>query len=190
MKIAVCIGHSRTGDDGAVSADGKKTEWAFNQPIGKRVVADLIRAGHDAVLVDRYEGQGYTAAMRWLAEHLRSLGIEAAVELHFNASDNPNAEGHEWLHWHNSIRGRSLALNLERSYARIMDTSKRRGVKPLDRASRGAEFVSRTHCPAVICEPFFGTNIFEWRKAEWQDYMIVGAISRGIIEWAKGEGKR
>jgi N-acetylmuramoyl-L-alanine amidase len=184
MKIAVCIGHSRSGDDGAVSADGRKTEWAFNQPIGARVVADLMRAGHEAVLVDKYWGAGYGAAMGWLAGHLRELGVEAAVELHFNASDNPKAEGHEWLHWHNSERGRALALCLEKSYARTMDTAKRRGVNALDRTSRGAEFVSRTHCPAVICEPFFGTNIFEWRKAEWQDYYIVSAITRGIINWA------
>jgi N-acetylmuramoyl-L-alanine amidase len=183
MKIAVCIGHSRSGDDGAVSVGGID-EWHHNQPIGEKIVAALVDQGHKALLVDVYSGKGYERAMGWLTEHLEDLGVEAAVELHFNSADNAGAQGHEWLYWATSTKGHALALSLEKSYAVSFPEARRRGVLPITFGGRGAAFLRGTHCPAVICEPFFGSNLAEWKNAVKNETLMVAAISKGISTWA------
>lgn len=185
MKIAVCVGHSRSGDDGAVSVDGA-TEWGFNLQVADDLRKALETLGHEVIVVNNYIGNSYGAAMRWLGDHLRELGVDVAVELHFNSSDNPAACGHEWLHWHASKRGRALALGLEKSFNRSFPESVRRGVKPLGvgQSDRGADFVRRTHCPAVICEPFFGSNKREWAEMKKRVAFIASAMAKGISNWA------
>jgi N-acetylmuramoyl-L-alanine amidase len=184
MKIAVCIGHSRSGDDGAVSVTGID-EWHHNQPIGKKIVAALVEQGHEAVLVDEYIGKGYERAMGWLAGHLKGLGAQAAVELHFNSADNPIAQGHEWLYWNGSPSGHALALSLEKTYAVSFPEARRRGVVPITFGGRGAAFLRGTPCPAVICEPFFGSNLDEWKNAVKNEAQMVAAIAKGIATWAR-----
>jgi N-acetylmuramoyl-L-alanine amidase len=44
------------------------------------------------------------------------------------------------------------------SFAEDFPGIKSRGLKPLTVGSRGSEFVRLTHCPAILTEPFFGTN--------------------------------
>lgn len=186
MKVAICIGHSRSGDDGAVSVSGM-SEWAFMRPVGAKLVERLNALGVDAMLVDQYMGAGYGEAMGWLAGQLRVANVGAAVELHFNAADNKSAAGHEWLHWAGSKRGHALALALESRYARAYEQAKRRGVKSLSKSDRGALFLEGTHCPAVICEPFFGSNAEEWKRATSGEAQLVAALAAGIVDWVKSQ---
>lgn len=184
--IAICIGHSRRiegrRDGGAVSCKPQSTEWAYNDALGRMIVERLHDVhGIDAVLVNDYQGNGYGAAMRWLAAYLRGLGnIKLAVELHFNAADNPQARGHEWLHWHASTKGKLLAAELSTSYSLTLPGIPARGVKALDDSARGAEFVRLTHCPAVICEPGFGSNQTDWDNLRLNPERIAAAIATAL----------
>lgn len=40
-----------------------------------------------------------------------------------------------------------------------------------------------THCPAVICEPFFGTNHGDWLTAKAKQARIAKAMAEGIMEF-------
>lgn len=55
-----------------------------------------------------------------------------------------------------------------------------RGTKPRTSADRGGEFLRLTHCPAVICEPFFGDNAADWRVAVDRKGDMADAIAQGI----------
>lgn len=184
--IAICIGHSRhingQPEGGAVSVGGV-SEWTFNAALGAQICQRLEAMGRRCVLVNRYEGSGYTAAQTWLAAHLKALGATAALELHFNSSDNPSANGHEWLHWHSSLRGRALATSLADAVRNNLPQFHARGLKELGPAARGAEFVKRTHCPAVICESFFGSNSNDWALAQLHHADLAAAIARGVNAW-------
>ena len=157
MKTAVCIGHSRkiNGriDGGAYSPHLKMNERTFNL----KVAEEMKRLDSSIVIIDAYEGAGYSSAMRWLADKIKREECDLAIELHFNSA-HPDAKGHEWLYWHASKRGEWLAWCFRESFSETFPEIFRRGIKACFADSRGADFLRFTHCPALICEPFFGSN--------------------------------
>lgn len=137
-------------------------EWQFWKRFAGQVTPLLEDEGIEPVLYTHYDGGSYTSAMSWLAGKLRVDGVAATIELHFNAY-NGKAEGYEVLHYASSTGGRRLAeALLEAQGASVPSWQKSRGRKPIDSAGRGAQFLRKTHCPAVIWEPFFGDNKREW----------------------------
>lgn len=182
--IAICVGHSR-GDGGAVSVGGMN-EWHYNRKLGQLILQDLRDRGFEALLIDRYAQAGYGRAMDLLAQSLKSMSVTVAVELHFNAADTSAATGHEWLHWATSVPGRALAQCLDRRMTETFPHHKRRGLKAISSSERGGTFLKKTHCPSVICEPFFGSNPHDWRLATECQGMVAKVIADGIDDWKGG----
>jgi N-acetylmuramoyl-L-alanine amidase len=57
-----------------------------------------------------------------------------------------------------------------------------RGVKtPID--GRGDAFLKLTHCPAVIAEPFFGSNAHDWATIQSRADSLVSALADGIASY-------
>lgn len=175
--IALCVGHSRQGDCGALSIDGHTTEYEYNCDLAQRISKKTRRPVR---VYDTYEGGGYTSAMRWLARKLKDDGAELAVELHFNSA-SPAATGHEWLYWNSSEKGRLLARSLRDSMEDSFPMFTSRGIKPREKGSRGAAFLRLTHCPAVIAEPFFGSNKDDWDIATKHKEGVAAAIASGVM---------
>jgi len=182
--VALCIGHSRkiSGriEGGAVSVDGTTNEHTYNTALAVDIAAHLRQHGVESVTVDRYEGSGYGASQRWLAAHLRDIGATVAIELHFNSA-TPAANGHEWLYWGVSSKGRKLADSLNAEMVLACPAIRSRGIKPKYVGDRGAEFLRGTHCPACIAEPFFGSNASDWQIAISHRRAIGIAIAEGIL---------
>ena len=174
--IALCVGHSRQGDSGAASIDGT-TEWDYNSDLAERIAA---KTQQEIRVYNAYGGKGYTSAMRWLAKKLKKDGAEFAIELHFNAA-SPSATGHEWLYWNTSTNGRLLARSLRDSMEDAFPQFTSRGIKARGKGSRGASFLRLPNCPAVIAEPFFGTNQDDWQLAKDHRDGLATAITGGIV---------
>ena len=174
--IALCVGHSRQGDCGALSVNGT-SEYDYNTGL-----ADLIEehTQQEVRIYSSYDGNSYTSAMRRLAKRLRRDNAEAAIELHFNAA-SPSATGHEWLYWYSSEMGRLMARALRDSMEDAFPQLTSRGVKARGKGSRGAMFLRTTHCPAVIAEPFFGTNPDDWELALKHKEGLAHAIAGGLF---------
>lgn len=188
-KVAICIGHSRMvvgrPEGGAISVGGV-SEWNYNLRLGALITDELDRHGIQAVEFRVYEGKTYGAAVSWLASQIKATGCEAAVELHFNSA-GADATGHEWLHWFASERGKSLASNIQSEMTKRIPELKSRGLKAIGGADeRGAGFLRQTHCPAVIAEPFFGSNAADWAIAQAKQGEIAKAIAAGIARFYKG----
>lgn len=186
--IAICIGHSRKINDcrdGGATSIGGVSEWHYNFALAELIGAHLTRHRLRWFILDAYAGKGYTAAMAWVADQLADRGADVAVELHFNAASSPAARGHEWLYWHSSKAGQRLAECLDHEMRLQLPPHliPARGIKPVDNFGRGSEFVRRTHCPAVICEPFFGSNEGDWKLATTNQDKIAIAIANGLDEW-------
>lgn len=186
MKVALCVGHSRKirgrVDGGAVSVDGV-SEFDFNSELAGLIQEKLMRAGINSAIFDAYHGSGYTAAMTDLAAQVKKYGADIVVELHFNSSDDPKSNGYEYLHWHNSKNGTRLATIFLSEHGRYFPKSRARGLVNISsEKQRGGGFLKRTHCPAVVLEPFFGSNRKEWdHYSENMDRladMYVSAITK------------
>jgi N-acetylmuramoyl-L-alanine amidase len=50
-------------------------------------------------------------------------------------------------------------------------------------SQRGGQFLRGTHCPAVICEPFFGSNQAEWTYFAGHQQELAQVIADGIDDW-------
>jgi N-acetylmuramoyl-L-alanine amidase len=181
------VGHSRPGDCGAVSVGGV-TERVYNGQLAKVILAKLEEAGQECAVIDSYQGGTYGAAMAWLGRKLTTWKATVAVELHFNFGPQ-EASGHEWLYWHGSPNGRLLARALERNMIMEFPDAKARGIKGIYPKDRGAQFVRATPCPAVIAEPFFGSNARDWRAATMYRSELAAVIARGILDWMGGAQK-
>jgi N-acetylmuramoyl-L-alanine amidase len=179
--IAICVGHSRQGDrSGAVSIGGV-SEWQYNRSVAKHMQTALQAIGIGSRIYQDYPRRGYNAAIDWLASQLRSDGATAAIELHFNAA-SPAANGHEWLHWPTSPRGTALATAFNVEFSATFPQIRRRGLLPR-RAGGGSRFLQSTHCPAIIAEPFFGSNLSDWREFDGRQQELGQCYARAISRW-------
>lgn len=157
-KIALCIGHARAGDSGASAWNGTSEE-SYNNEVAKLIKQKLDALGIESEIINFYPGNGYGSAMTWLAKHLLDNGYTHAFEFHFNSA-GPSAKGFEYLYWHKSTRGIVMAKVFQDLHREMFLDKSDRGVEALgDEAhERGVLFTSITHCPSIICEPFFGSN--------------------------------
>lgn len=188
QRIALCLGHGRSGDEGAESID-KTSEEDYNLILLERVASELRKAGHDVIVITYYEGNGYTAAMTWLAKTLLAKKATAAIEFHFNSGGGMG--GHEFLHWEESRMGVVLAKHLLREFDQAFPEHPSRGLKPKSAKDRGALFLSLTHCPACIAEPFFGDVSRDWEIFSDFDGIdrLVAAYVRGIRAFIASQTK-
>ena len=188
--VCICVGHSRlvngTRDGGAIACGDQMSEWAYNSILAPLIVSELADLRIPAIVIDRYAGTGYGAAMRWLAATLRDQSARLALELHFNDSDDPQSNGHEFLHWGPSTAGHALATDISAEMCLQLPAIRRRGVVAIGPADRGAEFLRLTSCPAVICEPFFGSNKSDFQQATAGQLKIARAIAHGIASFEEG----
>jgi len=182
--IAICVGHSRIGDKGAISVDGT-SEHNFNSRIAYKLEAILCKRGIKSELFDKYDASSYGSAMSWIAYRIKLIGATIAIELHFNSA-KPSANGHEFLYWESSKGGRKLAKCFAESYQKNFPASTSRrdnGLFPIGKSARGSQFLRKTHCPALILEPFFGSNKKEWIAADPDK--IAAAYADSIAEYLK-----
>ena len=177
--IALCLGHGRPVDEGNVGA-GVVSEEDYNLPMMQALCGELARRGIRSICIEHYPPAGYQDAMVWLAYELERRGVTAAIEFHFNAA-NKTASGHEVLHWQNSVRGVTLARCVNESLTVHFPNHPNRGLKPKSHKDRGALFLSLTHCPACIAEPFFGDN-----PVEWLAFSSDAGLARLVAAYADG----
>ena len=181
-KVAICVGHSRQGDKGAVSVGGV-SEWEFNRDVAEYLFTELGKRGIDAKIFQRYAGRDYPTSMRWLAAQIKDYGADCALELHFNSAA-PKASGFEVLCFDplSDILSTRLAKCVLDKTAKTWPEGRNRNVKW---AERGRLFIESLPCPAIIVEPFFGSNRNDWERWKNAQAELAGIYADGIQEWAR-----
>lgn len=180
--VAICVGHSRDGDNGARSVSGVH-EWAYN-----KVVADLLRTqlkqrGINSIVLSDYNAATYSEAMKWVADRIKKEKCDIAVELHFNSYHSTVAEGYEYLYYSGSEKGKRLAECFLRSHSNVSNVQKNRGVKEIEKGGRGSLFLKSVKPPAVICEPFFGSSPKEWVLLGSKHAVIADIYAEAIANY-------
>ena len=185
MKIGLAVGHSRRGDEGAMTSRESGysiSEWMFNSDLVRRIATPLPV---EFKIYDDYNADSYSDGVANLAQMLKDDGIDAVIEFHFNSA-SPSAVGHEWLYWHSSKKGSKLAYTLRDEMEATYPDMKSRGAKPRSADQRGSLFLRKTPCAAVIAEPFFGSNCEEWQSINNNRGKLAGVFVRAITKFSGG----
>lgn len=156
MKVAVIVGHTIGADKGAYSAYLKKSE----QPYNTEVANALKACAPNMYDVYTHKLQSYYERQKFIAGVLNKQNYDLVIELHFNAA-SPAANGTECLYYFSSTKGKKAAQTIAAGLAYTFDTTVRgdKGARALsNKDDRGYWFVYLPKAPAIIVEPFFGSN--------------------------------
>jgi N-acetylmuramoyl-L-alanine amidase len=175
MKIAIVIGHNSKAQ-GAVRVTDGRTEFDWNGEL-----AGLIQSHNPAsVRVFRRErGGGYSAEIDRVYAEVDAWGADCSIELHFNGSVNPHANG--GLTLSSGTRGSmSLAGEIRVRAAKALSNTDR-GIRKLGRHDRGGRSLWQGKAPAVMTEPYFGSNASECLAAGMHMDELAEAYYRGAV---------
>lgn len=148
-KVAIVVGHD-SKEKGAFSPILNKSEFDYHKELVEHLPFDVYY---------RNTSGGYKTKMEALARQINAKKYDLVVELHFNSSANPQANGSECLYYYASPIGKRYA---EVFTDKVVSTygMKKRGAIPISNSSdRGYWFLKLMNAPALILEPFFGSNI-------------------------------
>jgi N-acetylmuramoyl-L-alanine amidase len=98
-----------------------------------------------------------------VSAQVKDARASLAIELHFNSA-TPSANGHEWLYWHSSAKGKALAQAFNAQFSKDHPNIRARGIKGITAKDRGGAFLRVTHCPSLVVEPFFGSSESDCRQ--------------------------
>jgi len=177
VTVTVSIGHTRDAQ-GAVSACGKVTEFAYNLIVAKHLKRFLERSGVRTVVTIERSRAGISEMVRRIASHKPVC----AVELHLNSSVARDANGTENLYAWN--RAYSLAEMVQKRQVQAYGTTSRRLLER--RTGNGSTYLlglEGNGIPAIITEPFFMHNPREWARFKDEHELIAKGISNGVIDW-------
>ena len=157
MKTAIIIGHNERAP-GAVRVTDGVPEYIWNTKLAKRIqlYADCEGRGDDVQIFFRKAGLGYNAEIRECYARVNAWKPDQTIELHFN-SFTATSTGTEMLYAAGSTKGKILAQKVQDAVLNALGLSDR-GSKAITRKDRGGASVFAANAPAIIVEPFFGSN--------------------------------
>lgn len=176
-KFLLVIGHTDGSDGGAEADYLNASEFKY----WSRVLQIVQNYRTDCELYTHHI-QPYGKRQDELAAYANKQNFDLVLEFHFNYADRVEANGTECLYFHTSSKSKAYAQIIADTISDIMGTRKRGynglvpSVKPSD---RGNGFLRKLSAPAVIIEPFFGSNIEDQRKFADVD-MVVHAINKAL----------
>lgn len=158
MKVAIVVGHNPR-QPGAVRCDTREAEYLWNSRIAMRIEETAAGGDYPGIEVKTffrpYMGS-YAREVRDVYPRVDAFGADVSLELHFNSHENPKANGCEML---SSGSARSMQLSEALQNAVLSRFEVRdRGVKVLGPKDDGYLALHAGRAPAVILEPYFGSN--------------------------------
>lgn len=182
-KLALIVGHDKKSQGAASHKVLNRSEYAYNREIAAIAQKYASKKCHVYVILRDYIG------IEGAYEKAKGYGVDACIELHFNAYDG-SVEGTEIL-YHDD---RDKDPELEKRFAeQVLDKmyevfdrgrSGKRGKKePQTRNERGWYNVSRVQAfPCVLVEPFFGDNQDDAEKASKRKQVYAYGLIDAFME--------
>lgn len=161
MKAAIVVGHNSEAKGARGKSPIGEHEFTYNDRIADQMVR-LARGPLTAKKFHRQKSSSYSREIDAVYAEVDEYGADVSVELHFNAA-SATATGTETL-----SSGSSGSLALAKSVQDSMLATlglRDRGVKILGKGDRGGRSLHAGRPPAILVEPFFGSNSGDCRKA-------------------------
>jgi N-acetylmuramoyl-L-alanine amidase len=171
-RIALVIGHNARSP-GAVRVTDQVAEYVWNS----RLAEEIQNLNSAQVRVFRRRpAPTYLAEVQAVYAEVDAWKADVSCELHFN-SYTSNSTGTETFH--TSAMGRSVALKVQAKMVAALGLNDR-GVKKVAKDGRGYESLVAGQCPAVLTEPYFGSNPGDCARADERFVMLAKAIFAGL----------
>lgn len=178
IHTAIVVGHNARGQ-GAVRVTDGVTEWAWNTQLAK-----LIKA-HDPEGVGIFfrdpAAGGYSREIDKVYAEVSASGAKLSMELHFNGNDNPAASGGET--WSSGSKGSLRLAKLVRERVDAVMGNDNRGIKIAKRHDNGGRSLWQGRPPAILTEPYFGTNAAGCLLATERMDQLAEAYYRSALEF-------
>ena len=170
------VGHNKRAQGAIRTTDGR-TEYDWNGELA-RLIQD-----HDPTgirIFRRTYGGGYSQEIDRVYGEVDAWGADLSVELHFNSAPSPDAKGCLTL---TSGTSKSLVL-AECVHAKSLAVmgGEDDGINVRARRERGGRSLWQGKAPAIMTEPYFGSNADECRVADRHMDELAEAIYRGARE--------
>ncbi len=179
MKIAIVVGHNHRSQ-GAVRITDGRTEFDWNGQL-----AELIRdIDRDSIRVFHRQPGPYSRQIDTVYAEVDEWRADCSVELHFNGSVDPTAEGCLTL-----SSGTSGSLRLaEEVHSRMLAVmgNEDDGIRTLGRSDRGGRSLWAGRAPAIMAEPYFGGNSRYCHVADANMDELAEAIYDGAVAFCRG----
>lgn len=174
MKLAIVVGHNARAQ-GAVRVTDGQTEFQWNGDLAKRVAA---LADDDAVKVFyRTPEGGYAAEIDRVYRATDAWGATCTIELHFNGSVKPTASGCLTL-TSGSAGSLALAAAVHGRVQAVMG-NRDRGIEQRPKEGRGGRSLFAGRAPAIMAEPYFGSNPEMCARADARKDDLAAALLAG-----------
>lgn len=192
MKVAIIIGHN-SYDQGAraiiplLGSTILTSEFDFNTIIAALLEHQLQQTSRiHAAIFTRVSLATYAQEIDECYRRVNAFAPDLSVELHFNAAAQ-HATGSETFHsW--SKESELLARHVQ---AQIVDHLglPNRGIKLLRNEDRGGRSLYAGKAPAILVEPFFGSNRADCQRVnETGRATYAHMLTKGIIAYAQNIG--
>ncbi|MFV0512487.1 MAG: N-acetylmuramoyl-L-alanine amidase [Jhaorihella sp.] len=176
-RLAIVVGHTLRAPGATRVVDGVP-EYEWNMDLADRIRRYALQAGVDCSVFLRDENLGYAAQIEKVYGKADSWGADATVELHFNASSVASATGTETLH-SGSARSKAFASAVQGRMLAALGLRSRGTFKP---AVRGLKSLITGRAPAILIEPYFGSNPKDCAAADGGKDQLASAIIEGFLE--------
>ncbi len=176
MRICVDAGHGGT-DPGAIGRTPfTLKEKDFNLQLALKLEPELIRRGHEVLMVRRSDR---TFSLGARARFANMHGAQLFISIHANAAANVSAEGMEVFHFTGSAQGQRFARRILDQMLQTFPDHKNRGIKEANFA-----VLRLTNMPAVLVECEFLTHPrqLEFLADDSNQQALAEAIARGVSE--------
>jgi N-acetylmuramoyl-L-alanine amidase len=157
-KLALIVGHNSKAK-GAVRVDTGESEYDFNRRVAG-IAMEYARQnypGLHVVKILRAPSDSVGDEIRTAYARADALGVDATIELHFNSHGSKSARGRETL-YSDTDAGLFLAIEIQMLTGAAFPELRDRGLKEVMSGERGWLSLTSGRAPAVIVEPFFGSN--------------------------------
>lgn len=179
-RLAIVVGHN-SEKQGAVRRDTGESEFVWNSGLAR-----LIEAYADAYpdievrVFFREPGMGYRREIERVYEETDRWGANVTVELHFNASGDPDVSGTETF-TSGTPASMALAMDVNREMVAVLGL-RDRGVKTRFGTGRGGASLISGRAPAILIEPYFGSSSKGLRATDeaHEKKRLAEAIMRGV----------
>lgn len=178
IDCALIVGHRRSAQ-GAVSADGKTTEWRFWKDAAQVLAGLLGERGLSVTVVEREDSpEGY----RRLPGRVLALEPRCAVSLHLNAA-SAKATGTETLTAAGDAEDERLGQLIQSEMVRALGL-RDRGLKPIPEGHRGATLLfGLWTVPCCLIEPCFISNPDDEHVLHSHRLQLLDGIASGIADY-------